>query len=173
MEDFTLKKLLALFAVVMLSACGTEEPSANSRDEALETTESALSVCGWNSCPSGYSVTGYSCNSSCTTPPTSCSPAVTNQSDCIANTVYGFTACGGCPTTHYVSSRVTTTSCMINLAYPPAYTNAANCQIIPDGGTIEACGFCPSGWALVASIPSSDKCVNSGGYKDALMTCTK
>ncbi|XXF75762.1 hypothetical protein P2318_22205 [Myxococcaceae bacterium GXIMD 01537] len=170
-----MKRLLALIAVATLSACGAEESSAKSKNEALGVTEAAVSVCGWNSCGAGYVLTGYSCNSSCTTPPTNCSNPVTNQSECIiVDPASSYTPCGSsCATTHYRSETIKSSACMLDPTHPPAYTNATVCLPVPSSGTIQACSFCPSGWTQVSVTPNSDSCVNTGGYKDNLVTCTK
>jgi hypothetical protein len=180
-----LKRMMVVMAVTLLSACGTQEPSAAPEDESLGSTESALAVCGLNTCPSGYAPVGYTCDDACNTSGTKCSEAGwNNKSLCTAYTdlvgvsyVNCVSACPRPPNasvdTHYVSGYTTTSACVGDPRYPPRYTNSAQCQPLPSSGSVQACGSCPSSWRTTSMGSPDPRCTTSWGAIQNLVTCTK
>jgi hypothetical protein len=180
-----MKKMIAVVAVTLLSACGTQEPSATPGDEALGTTESALALCGLNTCPSAYTLVGYSCDDACNTSSSKCSEAGwNNKSHCAAYAdlvgVSYLNCSGGCPRapntyvdTHYLAAYTMTSACDSDPRSPPASNNTAQCEPLPSSGTIQVCGSCPSGWRTTSMGSPDARCTTPWGTVNHLVTCTK
>jgi hypothetical protein len=180
-----LKKLLALFAVAMFSGCGVEAPSGAQGDGEVGRIEAAVAYC--TACPSGSYTTGYSCSDSCNPPGTTCQSTgfTTNQVECVtASSVSGstFSYCatnGHCrpplvyTDTHYISDYSKTTGCDTDPSTPAVYNNTMTCVPVPSSGTIESCGFCPSGWTKVSAALNAARCTKDGGVVVELFVCTK
>ena len=173
-----LKKLLAVFAVAVLSACGVAEQSNSQGGDAVGRVESA--VCG--SCPSG------SLTNVCTSP---LSPdcdhngGEVNDVGCLVPPSYLGTAFAYCnagngkcrasdndPYTHYPAWYSRTYDCHTNRLTEPSFNNTLTCLPLPDSGTIESCGFCPPGWTVVSHAPNAERCTSSRVVEE-LYTCTK
>ncbi|WP_143177982.1 hypothetical protein [Cystobacter ferrugineus] len=90
-----MKKSLMLAGLSILAvACGGQQEQEARVDNTLvlgvEEPDPNISVCGINTCPSGYHVTRYDCAPSCS----DCG-GVRNQTFCsITKPTFGFTACG-------------------------------------------------------------------------------